>query len=246
MSFLFDPEIWAAFLTLSALEIVLGVDNIIFISIIAGKVPLAYRRRVRMIGLAMALLMRIALLSSIVWIIGLTEPIATVGDFAFSWRDLILLAGGLFLLWKATVEIHSSVEGLDEGHDVKVSRSFALAVAQIALIDLVFSLDSIITAVGMSDNLGVMIAAVCVAILVMLLAAEPVGNFVLRHATVKMLALSFLLLVGMALVADGLHFHVPRSYLYFAIAFSIGVESLNLLARARAERKRAAATPPHG
>ena len=229
-----DPQIWGALLTLTALEIVLGIDNVIFISLVAERLPVGQRAKARAIGLSAALVMRLALLATIAWIIGLTAPAFTVFDFTMSWRDLILLAGGLFLLVKATLEIHRSVEG--EDHDADTDRapaSFGLVIAQIMVLDLVFSLDSIITAVGMTKHLPIMITAVIIAVAVMFFAAGAVSAFISRHPTTKMLALSFLLLVGVALVADGLHFHIPRGYLYFAIAFSVLVELLNLSAARR-------------
>ena len=235
-----DPQIWASLLTLTALEVVLGIDNLIFISVITGRLPESQQARARRIGLAAALLMRIALLASIVWIIGLTAPVFTLFDFAVSWRDLILLGGGVFLIAKGTSEIHHTVEGGEEEDEGSRTTSFGAAIVQIMLLDIVFSLDSVITAVGMAQHLPVMIAAVVIAMAVMLLAAEPVSRFIAEHPTTKMLALSFLLLVGVALVADGLHFHIPRGYLYFAIAFSILVEVLNLMAARHRKRKRAA------
>jgi predicted tellurium resistance membrane protein TerC len=239
MDMLTDPNIWAAFLTLTALEIVLGIDNIIFLSIVTGKLPAHQQANARRIGLGLALGMRVALLMSLSWIAGLTEPIVTVADYALSWRDVILGLGGLFLLYKATHEIHNSVEGDEEEQSV-AQVTFASAIVQIVILDLVFSLDSVITAVGMTDNLAVMIAAIVVSILVMLFAATPVSAFVNRHPTVKMLALGFLLLIGVALIADAAHFHIPRGYLYFAIAFSALIEMLNLMA-SRARKKRKAA-----
>lgn len=234
-----DPGLWAAFATLTVLEIVLGIDNIIFLSIVSGRLPAHQQQAARRIGLALALLMRIALLSSIAWIAGLTTPIATVAGFALSWRDLVLGAGGLFLVYKGTHEIHNTMEG-EESDSAKGSITFPAAIFQIVVLDIVFSLDSVITAVGMTDNLPVMIAAIVVAILVMLLAAEPVSGFVNRHPTVKMLALGFLLLIGVALIADAAHFHIPRGYLYFAIAFSGLIEVLNLLSSRRRKKQREA------
>lgn len=232
-----DPNAWASLLTLTALEIVLGIDNVIFLSIVTGRLPVSQQRPARLIGLGLAAGMRVLLLLSITWIIGLTAPVFSLGSYVVSWRDLVLMGGGLFLLVKGTMEIHHAVEGEVSEGQVAVS-SFAAAIAQIVLLDIVFSLDSVITAVGMSQHLPVMIAAVLIAVGVMLLAAAPVSRFIERHPTVKMLALSFLLLVGVALIADGLHFHIPRGYLYFAIAFSIGVESLNLIAAAALKRRR--------
>lgn len=239
MDFLLDPQIWASLLTLTALEIVLGIDNIIFLSIVVSRLPAEQQAKARMIGLTGALVFRIALLASLAWIIGLKEPIFTISDFAFSWRDLILGAGGLFLLYKGTLEIHESVEG---GHDEdgagKKTITFAAAIFQIMLLDIIFSLDSVITAVGMVDNIWVMVTAVVIAVIVMMVASKPVSEFIQQHPTTKMLALSFLLLVGVALVADGLHFHIPRGYLYFAIFFSATVEVLNLMAQKRKQRAR--------
>ncbi len=233
----FDPQIWASLLTLTALEIVLGIDNVIFISIVSAGLPAAQGERARRLGLAAALIMRIVLLMGISWIVGLKAPIAEILGFALSWRDLLLLAGGLFLLGKGTFEIHNTVEGEDRHAGGNGAKNFAVVVMQIIVLDVVFSFDSVITAVGMARHLPVMIAAVTIAIAIMLLAAEPVSAFIERHPTTKMLALNFLLLVGVALVADGMHFHIPRGYLYFAIAFSIMIESLNLIAaRRRAAR----------
>ncbi len=234
-----NPDLWAALLTLTALEIVLGIDNVIFLSIVSSKLPAHQQQKARRIGLILALVMRIALLSSVSWIAGLTAPILTVGDFALSWRDVVLGFGGLFLLYKGTHEIHNSMEG-EEDETARGTTTFAAAIMQIVVLDVVFSLDSVITAVGMTDNLPVMISAIVIAILVMMFAAEPVSSFVNRHPTVKMLALGFLLLVGMALMADAAHFHIPRGYLYFAIGFSILIESLNLIAAGRRKKAREA------
>lgn len=236
MEWLTDPNIWASLATLTALEIVLGIDNLVFLSIVTEKLPPARRPLARQIGLGLALLLRLVLLSMIVWIAGLVAPIFTIFEHTVSWRDVIMLGGGLFLLAKGTFEIHNEVEGEEHGEGGG-SASFAMAVVQIVALDVVFSLDSVITAVGMTDNLPVMIAAVVIAMAVMLFAAKPVSEFIQRHPTTKMLALSFLLLVGVALIADGLHFHIPRGYLYFAIAFSILVEVLNLVARRRRQKK---------
>lgn len=233
MDFLLDPNIWASFLTLAMLEIVLGIDNVIFVSIAASRARPELRQRARVIGLTGALLMRVALLSALTWIIGLSEPLAQFGDFVVSWRDIILGGGGLFLLVKSTLEIHSDVQGLvhrdDETGEIKVITSaFSVVIVQIMVLDLVFSLDSIITAIGMTDMLPIMIAAIVVAIILMMVASGPLSDFIERHPTTKMLALAFLLIVGVALIADALHFHIPRGYLYFAIAFSTLVEGLNL------------------
>jgi len=242
LEFLADPQIWASFLTLAVLEIILGIDNIIFIAIATEKLPEAQRASARRTGLILALLLRLVFLAMISWIIGLTAPAFSAFGLVVSWRDLILLGGGLFLLYKATVEIHAAIEEKEEGHAIKAA-SFAAIIGQIIILDLVFSLDSVITAVGMTNNLPVMYAAVIVAVGTMLWASGPISGFVHRHPTVKMLALAFLLLVGVALIADGLQFHIPRGYLYFAIAFSLGVEALNLLAKRRSARK--AGTPQH-
>jgi predicted tellurium resistance membrane protein TerC len=236
LDLLADPQVWMSLLTLTALEIVLGIDNLIFLSIVSGRLPLHQQRAARQIGLALALLGRLALLFSLTWIIGLTEPVLSIMGLDVSWRDIVLLVGGLFLIVKGTMETHHMLEGHEQEAGVG-TLTFGVAVAQIILLDIVFALDSIITAVGMTDLLPVMIIAVVIAMIIMLVAANPVGDFVNNHPTVKMLALTFLLLVGMALVADGLHFHIPRGYLYFAIAFSAAVEALNLLA-ARARKKR--------
>jgi predicted tellurium resistance membrane protein TerC len=232
LELLVDPHAWASLVTLAALEIVLGIGNIIFLSIVTGRLPPAQQPAARRIGLLLALLMRVALLLSITWIIGLTAPAFVLFGHTVSSRDLVL-GGGLFLLAKGTMEIHHTLEGQDAQGGGRTT-SFAAAIVQIVLLDLVFSLDSVISAVGMADHVEIMVAAVTIAILVMLLAAESVGAFVNRHPTIKMLALAFLLLVGTALVADALHVHIPRGYLYFAIAFSAGVETLNLLVRRRA------------
>jgi predicted tellurium resistance membrane protein TerC len=226
-----DPQAWIAFMTLTALELVLGIDNIIFISILVDRLPPEKREFTRRIGLALAMVMRIALLLVLAWIVGLTAPLFTVLGEEFSGRDVILIAGGLFLIWKATGEIHGLMEGEEEHGERRMAATFAGILAQIALIDLVFSLDSIITAVGMVDEIAVMIAAVVASVLLMMAAAGPIGRFVSRHPTVKTLALSFLIMVGMALVADGLDFHVPKGYIYFAMAFSVAVEMLNLRMR---------------
>jgi predicted tellurium resistance membrane protein TerC len=227
-----DFNVWTSLLTLTVLEIVLGIDNIVFLSIASSRLPKERRQEARRIGLALALLMRIALLSSIAFIIHLSEPIVTVYGQAFSWRDLVFFAGGIFLLTKGTREIHHLVDGDDEEMHARGATFFSVIV-QIAIFDLVFSIDSVITAVGMAEHLPVMIAAVVIAIIIMLIASGPVSEFVHRYPTVKMLALSFLLLIGMTLIADALHFHIPRGYLYFAVGFSILVEFLNQSAMRR-------------
>lgn len=240
MSFdwVFNIEIWASLLTLSALEIVLGIDNIIFISIMAGKLPPHQRAKARQVGLALALITRILLLSTIAWIAGLKEPFMTIYDFGLSWRDIILFGGGLFLVYKGTNEIYTMIEVDEEGHRHVKTSGFTSIVIQIMFIDIVFSLDSVITAVGMSNHLPVMIAAVIIAVIAMLFASGPLSAFVDRHPSVKMLALAFLLLVGVLLIADGLHFHFPREYLYFAMAFSVMVEGLNLFHNKRKSRRK--------
>jgi predicted tellurium resistance membrane protein TerC len=229
-----DPAIWLAFASLTALEIVLGIDNVVFISILAEKLPEKQRERARVIGLSLAMLIRIGLLFSLSWIIGLTAPLFDVMGMEWSGRDLVLLVGGLFLLGKATHEIHGSLEG-DEGHaGRRVTASFAAVLIQILLLDIVFSLDSVITAVGMTDVFFVMVAAVVTAVAVMLFASGPIAAFVRRHPTVKMLALSFLILIGVMLVADSFGQHISKGYVYFAMAFALGVEMLNLRLRKKA------------
>jgi predicted tellurium resistance membrane protein TerC len=231
MDWLTNPDVWIGLATLTALEIVLGVDNVIFISILAGKLPADQQKKARQIGLGLAMLTRIALLFSLGWIIGLTAPLFSIFGREVSGRDLILLGGGLFLLAKATWEIHERLEG-HESHGASAAKaSFGAVIVQILLLDVVFSLDSVITAVGMVDELPVMITAVVIAVGIMLLAAGAINDFVNRHPTVKMLALSFLLLIGMSLVAEGFHQHIPKGYIYFAMAFSVFVELLNLRMR---------------
>jgi predicted tellurium resistance membrane protein TerC len=226
-----SPEAWAALLTLTALEIVLGIDNVIFLSVIVSRIPQAQAKRARQIGLALALVFRILLLSLLVWLIGLTKAVLTVEGIAFSWRDIILIGGGLFLIAKATHEIHAEVEARDgEGDAAPKASAFFWVIVQIIVIDMVFSLDSIITAIGMVQELPIMIAAVIIACLIMYAASGPVARFVAEHPTTKMLALAFLVLIGVALVADGFKFHIPRGYIYFAIAFSAAVELFNVLA----------------
>jgi predicted tellurium resistance membrane protein TerC len=236
VEYLLNPETWAALFTLTVLEIVLGIDNLVFLAIVSAKLPPAQQPSARRIGLFFALFLRVALLSSLTWIAGLTEPVVTIADFAVSWRDVILGVGGLYLVYKGVTEIHESVEG---GQDpaVKGYARYWAVIGQIMVLDLVFSLDSIVTAVGMTNNLPVMITAIVIAILTMMFAANAVSGFINRHPSVKMLALAFLILVGTALIADAAHFHIPRGYLYFAIAFSIGVEALNMLVR-RSQTKR--------
>jgi predicted tellurium resistance membrane protein TerC len=236
MEILSDPQTWLAFLTLTALEIVLGIDNIIFISILVGRLPKAMQPRGRTIGLALAMLTRILLLLSITWVMSLQAQLIAIGERGISGRDLILIGGGLFLLAKSTLEIHSGLEGGEEKHSPGAVRAtFTSVIIQIAIIDIVFSLDSVITAVGMVDHVQVMIAAVIVAVIVMMFLAGPISDFVDRHPTIKMLALAFLILIGTALVGEGLGFHIPKGYIYFAMAFSVAVEMLNIRTRKRLE-----------
>jgi predicted tellurium resistance membrane protein TerC len=230
-------EALAAFVTLAALEIVLGIDNLMFVQIVASRCRPEQQDSARRWGLTLALLTRLGLLFSISWVAGLVTPIANLWGYELSWRDIILGGGGIFLLVKATMEIHHSVEGEGAGGKSRAHLSFIAAIVQIALLDIVFSLDSVITAVGMANQLVIMVAAVVAAMIVMLVAAAPVGRFVHNHPTVKMLCLSFLLLIGTALIADALHFHIPKGYIYFAIAFSAGVEALNAVARRKAMKK---------
>jgi len=238
MDWLTSPETWIALLTLTLLEIVLGIDNIIFISILAGKLPADAQRRARTVGLTLAMVTRILLLLSLTGIMRFTQPLFTTVGHPFSGRDVILLLGGLFLLWKSTREIHDKLEGEEGRQNAKAAVTFPGVIVQIALLDIVFSLDSVITAVGMVRQVGVMIAAIVLAVLVMLMAAGAISDFVHRHPTLRMLALSFLLLIGVTLIADGLGQHIPKGYVYFAMGFSVFVESLNL----RLARK---ATPVH-
>ncbi|MFI6483915.1 TerC family protein [Nonomuraea sp. NPDC050663] len=232
-----NPEIWIGFITLVALEIVLGIDNIIFISIIAGKLPPEQRDRARVLGLAAALISRLALLFALSWVVKLTEPLFSVFGYEISGRDLILLLGGLFLLAKSVTEIHHAMEPHEEKENGRKVASFGSAIVQIMILDIVFSLDSVITAVGMVDELGVMIAAVVVAVLVMLFASGPISRFVDKHPSIKMLALSFLVLIGVLLVAEGFGQHVNKGYIYFAMAFSLVVELLNIRMRKRSKVK---------
>lgn len=233
MEWLTDPSAWVALATLAALEIVLGVDNIIFISILVGRLPAHRRELARVIGLAAAMVTRIGLLFSITWVMSLTQPWFAVAGKAVSGRDLILLGGGLFLLWKSVHEIHNSLEGATDQSPAAVATTFGAVIAQIAVIDIVFSLDSVITAVGLVDEIDIMVIAIVLAVAVMLFAAKAISEFVDRHPTVKMLALAFLVMVGVALVAEGWGFHIPKGYIYFSMAFAIVVEMLNLRARGR-------------
>jgi predicted tellurium resistance membrane protein TerC len=240
MEWLLDPHVWASFFTLAVLEIVLGIDNLVFVALLAGRLPREQQGRARTTGLALALATRLALLGSIAFLVHLTEPVVSLRGWNFSWRDLVLLAGGGFLLFKGTREIHLRVEA-DEEHEPAGRRKAGLVgtIAQIVLLDVVFSLDSVITAVGIAEDIRVMVAAIVVAMMVMLAASKPLAAFIDRHPTVKMLALSFLLLIGTMLIADGCGFHVPRGYVYAAMGFAILVESLNLLAaRRRTQTKR--------
>ena len=235
MDWLTNPQTWIALVTLTSLEVVLGVDNVIFISILAGKLPKDQQSRARRLGLFLAMFMRIALLLSLSWLIRLTAPLVGILGHAFSGRDLILIVGGLFLIGKSTFEIHEKLEG-EEGHDsVRVAASFASVIVQVMLLDIVFSLDSVITAVGMANDLAVMVTAVVLSVAVMMVSATGVASFVDRHPTVKMLALSFLLLIGVSLVADGMQQHIPKGYIYFAMAFSVFVEMVNLRVRSKAK-----------
>ena len=242
-----DPAAWAALVTLVAMEVVLGIDNLIFISILSNKLPPEHRQRTRRIGIGLALVMRLGLLATIGWIMGLTQPVFDLGisganfETEFTWKDLILIAGGLFLVWKATKEIHHNVDPEDHKEDMvggPVGMNFGAAIGQILLLDLVFSVDSIITAVGMTPHIEIMIIAVVGAVTAMLLAANPLARFIERNPTVVMLALSFLMLIGMTLIAEGMGVHVPKGYVYAAMAFSAAVEMLNVLARARRRRKK--------
>ena len=230
-----SPAAWAALVTLVVMEIVLGIDNLVFVSILSNKLPEAQRQRARRIGISLALVMRLVLLSTIAWIVGLTTPVFTAFGHAFSWRDLILIAGGLFLVWKATKEVHHSLDPQpsDDIYDKKapIAGNFTAAIMQILLLDIVFSVDSILTAVGMTDSLPIMFAAVIIAVVVMLVAADPLADFINRNPTVVMLALGFLLMIGMTLIADGFGAHVPRAYIYAAMGFSGVVEALNMLSR---------------
>ena len=245
MELLTSPEAWAALLTLTALEIVLGIDNVIFLSVIVSRIPAEQAERARKIGLALALVFRIALLSVLFWLIGLTQPVMTIGKFVLSWRDIILIGGGLFLIAKATHEIHNEVEAGEAEADGKPNPgAFFWVIVQIIIVDLVFSLDSIITAIGMADDIEIMIAAVVIAVGVMYVSSGPVAAFVKEHPTTKMLALAFLVLIGVALVADGFHFHIPRSFIYVAICFSAAVEFFNIMAK-RNRKKRVKISSMH-
>ena len=247
-----DPAAWAALVTLVVMEVVLGIDNLIFISILSNKLPEQHRQRVRRIGIGLALVMRLVLLSTIAWIVTLVAPVFTAFGNEFSWKDLILIAGGLFLVWKATKEIHHSVD-VSNSHDLldkdkkdMVIANVGSAIFQIVLLDIVFSIDSILTAVGMTEHLPIMVVAVLVAVTVMLVAADPLANFINKNPTVVMLALGFLLMIGMVLIAEGFGAHVPKGYIYAAMAFSAGVEALNMWSRRAQMRKEAAQTRAAG
>ena len=231
LEWILEPQAWVSLLTLTALEIVLGIDNIIFISILVGRLPAQQRQRARILGLGLAMLMRILLLLSLVWVMGLTRPLFSVFAEEISGRDIILLGGGLFLLAKSTMEIHHALEGADAGAHTPAAASFASVLVQIALLDLVFSLDSVITAVGLAQHVPVMVLAIVIAVLVMMWAARPISDFVDAHPTIKVLALSFLVLIGVALIGEGLDFHIPKGYIYFAMAYALVVEMLNMKMR---------------
>jgi predicted tellurium resistance membrane protein TerC len=248
MAILLDPQAWLAFATLTALEVVLGVDNIIFLVILVGRLPRDQQGRARTIGLAAAMLMRIALLLCITWVMTLTAPLFSLLGRELSGRDLILLGGGAFLLAKSTVEIHDSLEGEAREGPAVVTASFGAVIVQVALLDIIFSLDSVITAVGLVEHVQIMVAAIVVAVLIMMAAAGPVSEFVDRHPTIKMLALSFLILIGLTLMAEALGLHIPKGYIYFAMAFSVAVEMLNIRVRSRAQpvKLRKTITVPEG
>ncbi|MFZ0468066.1 MAG: TerC family protein [Thiogranum sp.] len=235
IEWIFDPEAWVALATLTALEIVLGIDNIIFISILVSRVPVQQRQKARIIGLSLAMLMRIALLLSLAWVMSLTKPLFSVYDAVISGRDLVLIAGGLFLIAKSTLEIHNALEGEEIAAKEYVAANLLGVLLQIAIIDIVFSLDSVITAVGMAQHIPVMVLAIIIAVLIMMAAAKTISDFVDERPTVKMLALSFLVLIGVALVGEGLDLHIPKGYIYFAMAFSVVVELLNLRLRGRSK-----------
>jgi len=239
LQLLTDPNAWAALVTLTVLEIVLGIDNLVFISVLTTRLDPDRARRARQIGLSLAFIFRVIMLAGLTWLMGLTAPLVTLFGNAISWRDIILIGGGLFLIAKATHEIHAEVEARESETAISSTKeAFAWIVLQLVAVDLVFSLDSIITAIGMAEDLEVMIAAVVIAMIVMYLAAEPVGAFIAAHPTTKMLALAFLVLIGVALVADGFEFHIPRGYIYFAMAFAAGVEAFNVMARRNRRRRR--------
>jgi len=235
MEFLIDPQVWLAFVTLTVMEIVLGIDNIIFLAILVGRLPKAQQKRARYIGLSLAMGTRILLLLSLTWLMKLTAPLFAILGNEISGRDIVLIVGGLFLLFKSTMEIHTSLEGTEHEAKTGGSASFIGVVSQIAVIDIIFSLDSVITAVGLAQHLEIMIAAIVIAVIVMMLSAAAISDFIDRHPTIKMLALSFLILIGVALIADGFELHIPKGYIYFAMAFSVMVEMLNLKLRKKRE-----------
>ncbi|TDN95648.1 putative tellurium resistance membrane protein TerC [Salegentibacter sp. 24] len=228
MEIFLQPDTWIALLTLTFMEIVLGIDNIIFISIVASKLPVDEQKKARIGGLGLALIMRILLLLSITWIIGLTEPVLSLYEFELSWRDIILIAGGIFLLIKSTLEIHQKVEGQEGNEEVKKAQSFGYAILQIVLLDMVFSFDSILTAIGLTDQIMLMIIAITIAIIVMMIFAKVVSEFVNKHPTIQILALSFLILIGVMLIVEGVGYHVPKGYIYFSVFFSLAIEMLNM------------------
>jgi predicted tellurium resistance membrane protein TerC len=228
-----DPAAWAALVSLTAMEVVLGIDNVVFISVLVSRLPEKTARRARQIGLALALVLRVGLLSILTWLIGLTEPVFTILGHGFSWRDMVLGAGGLFLIAKATHEIHAAIEGEHEQAANLKQHAFTFVVLQLIVIDLVFSIDSIVTAIGMARDIEIMVLAILIAVGVMYVASGVVGDFIAAHPTTKMLALAFLILIGIALVADGMGVHIPRGYIYFAMAFAAGVEFVNVLARSK-------------
>lgn len=246
LELLYDPNVWAAFVTLTIMEIVLGIDNIIFISVLVSRLPKEQADRARRLGLALALIFRILLLLVISWVISLTQPVFDIAGFAPSWKDIILIAGGAFLIYKATHEMHAEIE---EPHEADLKKqagmAFAAIIGQIIVIDMVFSIDSIVTAVGMADHVEVMIAAVIVAVGIMFIASGPVADFVAKHPTTKMLALAFLLLIGVSLVGDGLGFHIPKGYIYAAMGFSVLVEAINIIAKERRNKRIGGAGLPH-
>ena len=235
MEFLTDPHVWLAFITLTAMEIVLGIDNIIFLAILVGRLPKEQQKKARYIGLSLAMVSRILLLLSLAWLMKLTTPLFAILGNEISGRDIVLIVGGLFLLFKSTMEIHTSLEGTEHEKKAGGSASFIGVVSQIAVIDIIFSLDSVITAVGMAQHVEVMVAAIIIAMIVMMLSAGAISDFIDKHPTIKMLALSFLILIGVALIADGFELHIPKGYIYFAMAFSVMVEILNLRLRKKRE-----------
>jgi len=237
LALLTDANAWAALITLTALEIVLGIDNLVFIAVLTSRLDAQRSRKARAIGLSLAFVFRVMLLASLSWIMGLTTPAFTVAGLTFSWRDIILIAGGLFLIAKATLEIHGEVEAKAEPVTAAQRRALSAVVIQLAVVDLVFSIDSIVTAVGLAEDLEVMIAAVVIAMIVMYAASGPVGHFIEAHPTTKMLALAFLVLIGAALFADGFHFHIPRGYIYTAMAFAAAVETFNVLAKRNRQKR---------